>query len=80
MALAAILTIKATSAVLKTKEIMPCAVAVRNTPIRVFYATVETSENRGLDASVDAAPNWKRAAVLLKHLRRTYPDLQRDSP
>jgi D-amino-acid dehydrogenase len=29
-------------------------------------------------ASVDAPPNWERAAVLLKHLRRTYPALQRD--
>jgi hypothetical protein len=40
MALAAILTIKATSAVLKTKEIMPCAVAVR----RMVLSVIPTSE------------------------------------
>jgi D-amino-acid dehydrogenase len=29
-------------------------------------------------ASVDAPPNWKRADVLLNHLRRTYPALPRE--
>jgi len=31
-------------------------------------------------ASVDAAPNWKRAAVLLNHARRTYPGLPSHIP
>jgi len=31
-------------------------------------------------ASTDAPPNWKRAQVLLDHLRRTYPALPKDIP
>jgi D-amino-acid dehydrogenase len=31
-------------------------------------------------ASVDAPPNWKRAAVLLNHALRTYPQLPRQIP
>lgn len=31
-------------------------------------------------AAIDAPPNWKRAQVLLDHLRRTYPALPRDIP
>lgn len=31
-------------------------------------------------AAIDAPPNWKRAQVLLDHLRRTYPGLPKDIP
>lgn len=31
-------------------------------------------------ADIDAPPNWKRAQVLLDHLRHTYPGLPRDIP
>ncbi len=31
-------------------------------------------------AAIDAPPNWKRAQVLLEHLRRAYPGLAKDIP
>ena len=31
-------------------------------------------------AAINAPPNWKRAQVLLDHLRRTYPGLPKDIP